>query len=223
MVIFGATLYFIPTMMRSIFDDFGTELPMLTQSLINVSSAMNALGWETWAAISLGMGVCLAIVTFFGGSGAGRRWSTSIPVIGRVFQYAALSDLCRLVALLAEADLPLPKTLRFAADASDDAWLSDRCRMVADDIETGTSPSTAAAMANLPSSLGVAFRNAASKSSFVEALRSLADIYAARCLNSTQLVSSVITPFVVAIVVGCIGIMVVALFLPLIKLLNDLS
>lgn len=222
-VICGATMLLIPSKFKGIFDDFGMMLPYLTETLVTISVAMNSIGAPFWIVLAIAVAVTMLGVQFFGASNSGRRWATSIPMIGRVFQYAALADLCRLLAILAESGLPLPKALRYSGAASEDQWLMRKCQIVAHDIEDGTAPSTAAAMANLPNSLAQVFRNVNSKQVFVEALRGLADIYSARCFNSSQLVNSVVGPIAVTVVIGLIAVMVIALFLPLVKLLNDLA
>ena len=78
-------------------------------------------------------------------------------------------------------------------------------------------------LSGLPNSLRQVFRHASSEKTFVEALRGLADLYAARCTVSTRLVSTILEPFALVIVMGFAGMTTIALFLPLIKLLNDLS
>ena len=191
-VICGATLLLIPLQFRGIFDDFGMELPYLTVALISVSSVMNAIGWMIWLLLAGILAASLLGLMVFGASNAGQRWTTSIPLIGRVFQYAALADLCRLLALLAESGLPLPRALRFTGEASEDYWLMRKVQNVADEIEIGTSPWNAATIARLPNSLAQVFRNSNSKQIFIEALRGLADIYSARCFNSSQLINSVV-------------------------------
>jgi general secretion pathway protein F len=223
MVICGTIMLLMPRQFKKIFDDFGTELPGLTVVMIQLSDAMNSVGTLPWLILAL-IGPVVAIsFMVFGSSRSSQRWSTSIPVIGRCFRYAALNDLCRLLALLAESGLPLPRALRFAGSASEDQWLSRQCQLIAMDIEDGSPPATAVMMADLPSSLGQVFRTARSEKTFAEALRGLADIFAAQCFVSSQVINSVIAPFAVAAVLGLFGITTGAMFLPLIKLLNDLS
>lgn len=222
-VICGVILLGLTPQFRRIFDDFGTELPPITLAIVNVSAALGSFGWWPWVLLALICPIVVLNVTFFGVSSWGNKWSTSLPLIGRVFRFAALSELCRLLALLAESGLPLPRALRFAGNASDDRWLARKCRLVANDIEHGSPPATAVALADLPTSLGQVFRSARSKRNFAEALRGLSDIFAARCVIGSQLINSIIAPFAVSIVIGFIGLTAIALFLPLIKLLNDLS
>jgi type IV pilus assembly protein PilC len=208
---------------KRIFDDFGTELPGLTLVLIRFSDAFvnfsQAIGTPVFA-----IPIALCILFFLlGRSGLMQRWATSIPLFGTVFRLATYSEFCQILAILTEAKLPFSKALRFAGEASDDRWLIRKCQMMAHDVEHGSTPDEAALLSGLPNSLRQVFRHASSERTFVEALRGLSDLYAARCSVSSKLVSAILEPFALVIAMGFAGMTTIALFLPLIKLLNDLS
>jgi type II secretory pathway component PulF len=208
---------------KNIFNDFGTELPGLTLALVGLSDAALTVGW--WPILLFMPLLGLAWIPFLalGRTRLGRRWSTSIPLLGSVFRLATLSDFCQILAILMESNLPFPKALRFAAHASDDYWLGRKCTLVAHAMEEGATPDEAAMLAGMPNSLTQVFRHASSDRTVVEALRGLADLYAARCSVSSRLVGSLFEPFAVILVVGFAGLTAIAVFMPLIKLLNDLS
>ena len=208
---------------KRIFDDFGTELPGLTVVLIRFSdSIVNFWGIVGTPFFYIPLGLC---VLFFllAQSGLMQRWATSIPLFGTVFRLATYSEFCQVLAILTEANLPFSKALRFAGAASDDRWLKRKCLMMAHDVEHGSTPDEAAMLSGLPNSLRQVFRHASSERTFIEALRGLADLYAARCSVSSRLVSTILEPFAVVVVMGFAGMTAIALFLPLIKLLNDLA
>ena len=90
-------------------------------------------------------------------------------------------------------------------------------------MDAGATPDEAAMVAGLPNGLQQVFRHASSERTVVDSLRGLSDLYAAQCSASSRLVTRILEPFVVVVVMGNVGITAIALFLPLIKLLNDLS
>ena len=223
LLICGFILMEIIPQFKKIFDDFGTELPGITIALLDLQHAMREVGWvPLLTTIPIAIGVWALFITF-GSSRLGQRWSTSIPLIGVVFRLATLSEFCQILAILTESKLPFPKALRFAASASDDRWLGRQCRRLAHDIEDGSTPEDAAVLAELPNSLSQVFRHSSSDRIFAEALRGLSELYAAQCTVSTRLVCTILEPFAVVLVMGFAGITAIAMFLPLIKLLNDLS
>ena len=223
MLICGGILLTIVPSFKKIFDDFGTEMPGLTVVLINFSDAMVNFGFLPWLTLMLFGPLAAFIVLTMGLSKSGHHWATSIPLIGRVFRDAALTDLCQLLAILVESGLSFPKALRFSGDASEDRWLKRKCLMVADDIDQGSTAEAGARLAALPNSMTQVFRGTNSERTFAEALRGLADIYSAQCFVTSQLINAVVAPFAVTAVIGFVGLTAIALFMPLIKLLNDLS
>ena len=208
---------------KSIFDDFGTEVPGLTMALIKLSDTALIFGWRPVLAIMPLIILAWSPFLALARSRLGRRWSTSIPLLGSVFRLATLSDFCQILAILMNAKLPFSKALRFAANASDDYWLDHKCQRMAADMDEGATPDEAAVLAGLPNSLTQVFRHVSSDRTVVEALHGLSDLYAARCSVSSRLVSQIFEPFAVILVVGFAGTTALAVFMPLIKLLNDLS
>ena len=215
-------LWIIPDF-EKIFNDFGTELPGLTQALIQLSRTARQIG-GTPAVALIPLLICgLLLVLAFSQTRLSRRWLSSIPLLGSVFRLASLSEFCQVLALLMESRLPFSKALRYAANSCDDEWLSRKCRTVELEIEKGTTADEAAFLAGFPNSLRQGFRYLGSHRTVIDALRSLAELYAARSSVAVRLVNSILEPFVVFLVLGFAGLSAIALFLPLIKLLNDLS
>ena len=219
----GLILLWIIPNFEKIFEDFGTELPDLTRGLIQLSRIAQQIGWIPIIAILPLMIIGLILILGFGQSSFSRRWSTSIPLLGSVFRMATLSEFCQVLALLMESKLPFSKALRYAANASDDDWISRKCRAIALEIEKGTTAEEAAFLAGFPNSLRQVFRHIGSHRTVIDALRSLSELYAARSSVASRLMNSILEPFTVLMVLGFAGLSAIALFLPLIKLLNDLS
>lgn len=208
---------------KTIFDDFGTELPALTLALLGLSDAVGTVGSGLILTAMTVLAFAWIPVLIFGQTRLGRRWASSIPLLGIVFRLATLSDFCQILAVLLESRLPFPKALGFAASASDNQWLIRKCKRISRLLEDGDTPDQAAMLAGMPNSLSQVFRHASSDQTVVDALRGLAELYAARCSVSSRLIKTIFEPFAVIAVVGFAGTMAIAVFLPLIKLLNDLS
>ena len=152
-----------------------------------------------------------------------RRWSGSIPILGPLFRLAALSEFCHLLAVFVESGMPLASSVLVAGETSEDEWLRLTCTQLALDIDRGIGAEMAALTCGFPSSLAHALRGANSPQALAESLHGLAEIYFARTDISSRLTSSVVEPFVMVLTVVGLGTIVISLFLPLLKLLNDLS
>lgn len=208
---------------RKIFDDFGTELPVITKVIIEVSSLLV----NYWPMI-LGFLLVVSIATGVAAITAGkwlvtRKWSPFIPVIGPLFHLETLSEFCSLMAIFVECQLPVPKSLRMASKATHDQWLQSACEKLAVDIELGHASDTSALIVGIPVAISQLMREGAGTHAMAEALRGLGDLYSTRAGVNSKLVAVVVEPFIVILTSIGIGSTVVALYLPLVKLLNDLS
>jgi len=206
-----------------IFEDFGSELPGLTVAVIAVSR----FGSTYWVMCLLAFGTLIVLLTcpfvWRGHWLVSRRWSGSIPLIGPLFRLAALAEFCHLLAVFVESGMPLVSGVRVAGETNEDEWLQLTSSQMARDINRGIAGETAALTCGFPPSLAHAFRETTSPQLLAESLHGLAEIYSARTDFSSRLTSTVVEPFVMVLTVVGIGTIVIALFMPLIRLLNDLS
>ena len=222
-VVCAAILLFIIPSFASIFVDFGLMLPALTEVFMHISTFLFRWGWVPWVLASLfGIGFWIVLIGI-GMTAWGQRRLTSIPVIGQAFHCAALSDFCQILAILIDARLTLPRALYFAGNANDDRWLNRQCQKVIKSIEEGHSAENSARYIGLPNSLSQAFRQSGSAEVLSSSLRALAEVFAAQSQVSIQVATILVGRMTVLFVVSFATMTAVALFVPVIKLLNDLS
>ncbi len=217
-------LYIVPLFDR-IFSDFGTELPGLTMLFIELSRSMRgglcAVMMLGLFALSIGM----IFVRIFGGSLMLDRLLAEVPVVGAPIRYRLLSDFCDLLALLVEARLPLPEALDALSTTVDDTRFQIGSRRAAALIRQGVATPTAAELrgSGWPNDLGDIFRWAGRTDDFVQGLRAASEIFRARSRVQGNLSAWLLEPVLLLFLSVSVGLLVIALFMPLIKLLNDLS
>ena len=222
-LICGFILLIVLPPLGSIFDDFNVELPLATSGLLKLSLFLSSVPWLSWTVftgIAITAILFVVLVVFFGW---GQRWATSVPLLGRIFRFASLMDLCQILSVLMASGLSLPRALQFAGEASDDAWLSRRCRRMIQKMKEGYTADEAAIHVEFPNTLCQAFRGAGSTGAFVESLRGLADIFAAQCQVTMTVVNGMIAQLAVFIVIGFAGATGILLFVSLVSLLNGLA
>jgi type II secretory pathway component PulF len=216
-------LWVIPELGR-LTQGFNTELPSMTVFVLKLSAGLRMYG--LW--ILLGLAVAVLAVVFWprftGNPSAYRQLLHAVPVIGTAFRFAAVSTFCRLLAELVQHRVPLPAAIRAAGDGARDAVLELRCRMLADRLEQGMPLNEAAtAVPQFPAQLAYAFRVADSPASFVEVLRGTAEMYEGQARVRAGLVPLIAEPVVIAGIAVTFILLVVAMFLPLIKLITSLT
>lgn len=217
-------LYLVVPEFKDIFEGFGTELPAVTVFLILASDFVSVYGPWILAGIGLAFLLGWQIIGLAGGRAVRARIAANLPLIGPMFQFESLARFCYLLSILIEHHVALADALRMAGAGTNDANLHRGCTLLAEEVEHGEQlRHAAAAMPHFPASLVHVFRWERRQDAFIDALRAAGESFAARANLQTGLVGVVFEPVLVVGMAVLIGGAVMALFLPLIKLLNDLS
>lgn len=215
---------YVTPQFKSIFTDFGTELPVLTQQLIQLSDVLLRIDWVNF----LFAAPVLILIIF--GYRFGLRPPTrqriwcNLPILGSMYRLTALSEFSRLLAAMLESQVPLPQALTWSASGINDADLRERVLAVVARLQLGEDAVTAAErVPGLPPYLEQMLRFSAHGAEASTALRYMADLMESRARTLSQAAMPLIEPVMLIAMVISIGVYVVAVFMPLIKLLNDLS
>lgn len=209
---------------RSIFLGFGTELPGITVAILAWSDVMQFVGW--WFLPALAGAVWLAWVgsESLGWERARDALASRIPLFGEARRSAALSEFCRLLSLLVKYQVGLPEAVRLAAGSVRDTDLREACLELATRVESGESLTEAATqIGRFPQDLLHLFRWADRGEDFSEGLQNAADVLGAQSRVHSHTLAIVCEPAVTIGIGVTVGLTVIALFMPLVKLLNDLS
>lgn len=220
----GFLLVGIVPLFTHIFEDFDTELPGLTLALVSFSRACQQHGLVlllTFAGLAATVWLTARLL---GGRLGVQHLLRSIPLLGAIWRSASLSGFCQMLATLVEARVPLPAALQAAADATDDYRLAQGARRAALSVIQGVEPAAAVVQSRLlPRELAAVFRWTSRPDDFVESLRAAGEIYGARSRVYSNSLTFLLEPALVFLLAIGVGLVVIALFLPLVKLLNDLS
>ncbi|MEI8381315.1 MAG: type II secretion system F family protein [Planctomycetota bacterium] len=217
----SAVLWVIVPQFKGIFDNFGIELPGITKLLIGMSDVV--CGYGFWLVPAL-----LAVVTggwywlLFGNfPRMSSRSGQTIPIIGPMLSLRQFSEFCEILAILVEGQLPLPKAVQFASAGLSDPTLQATCHNLVTLLEHGESIESAANRLELPHAFSLVLRQPPDE--MASNLRALSNVYTTKGEFSIR--SLIIS--VDVMVMMAVSVMIVTtlggLFLPLIRLLNDLS
>lgn len=212
---------------RAVFEGFGTELPGGTKLVLDLSSVVEDLvhywpmtllvGWTSILAVWF-----LSKLTV--GAAGVRRLVYRIPLLGRVFKQSALAEFSQLLAIMIEARMPMPAALKLVGGAVRDPNLSEGAYRAAKLIEAGNSMSDLRGVVReIPDELLRVPGWGHNDSSLAESLRVSSEVFALQSEISGRSLAGMATPGAVIIAGGIISLTVIALFMPLVKLLNDLS
>lgn len=208
----------------TIFEGFGIQLPFLTIVMIKLSEVVNAYGLWLLIAGPVALAALSMMVRLSLGPVRLRMVICRIPGIGPILRWMALARFSHLMSLLVQNRIPLPESLELSGSACGDAELRDGCRRLAASIREGE-PLTVSSPGALvfPRSFIQALVWSQNHASFPEALSAVGDLFASRARTLIPWLVALLAPILVTFVGLAIGLIVIALFMPLIQLLNSLS
>jgi type IV pilus assembly protein PilC len=205
---------------RSIFMDFGIELPLLTKAVL----AMAMFLTSRWALVALaGLVALIAIL-----ANAGRVFSKQFLEwfsyrFGAMFGRATgLAQFTRYVAELLRAGVDVPQSLRVAGFAARHARVRQASWQLADDIEHDRPPRSSQ-LRVLTTTVLHALRSDCPPASRIELLNEISRCYADQAGDRLSWTRGMIEPITICVVGVIVGTTVIALFLPLVRLVNALS
>ena len=153
-----------------------------------------------------------------------RRVLATVPLIGALWHWSGVAELARLLAILLEQDVPLPEALQLASTGVRDANLRELSGQLAQSVQQGRSLTELLATTHrLPASLGPLLGWGERSGQLAEALRVAGDMFEGRVRLRAELLRSIL-PFVVFVGIAMVALFsLVALYAPMLSLLQGLS
>jgi type IV pilus assembly protein PilC len=209
-------LFVVPTF-AEMFSQLGGELPLPTKVLLIMSQQAKIL-------------VPLFIVSLVGGIVAYKKTRASnanlrlkydtiklkIPVFGDLFQKVAVSRFARTLALLLRSGVPVLQALDIVADTTGNEVLSRAAGAVKDSVRGGESMSAPLGKHAVFPPMVVQMIAVGEDTGALDAmLDKIADFYDQEVEATTEALTSLIEPMMIAILGGIVGSMIVALYMPM--------
>jgi type II secretory pathway component PulF len=226
MTLFTTLAVLILPQFDKIFTDFGLSLPAVTRVILYFGRYPFETLFLPAAGLAFLLALSWAIIRF---SARGKRlWARLVyflPLIGTVIRAARLAAFCDLLGMLVEYGLPLPTAVRLAGAASSDPIMAGRSIVIEQKLLQGMPLAEAFRGQGLvPEWVAWLAASGERRGDLAAALRSIGTIYRRQVESRSIILRTVLPPFVVIVTAGfLIGFFAIALFMPLIKLMEGLS
>jgi type IV pilus assembly protein PilC len=147
-----------------------------------------------------------------------------LPFCGELYRSAALARTTSTLALLIDQGVPLVQALYLAAASAGNRVLERALHLAAGWVLSGASLSDALKESEvLPPMLTWRVGAAADSGTVVSALRSMADLYLRRVDLIARVFAAVLEPLLIILLGGCLFLIVLGVFMPLITIISGLS
>ena len=213
-------LLFVVPQFDAVFKSFGAELPIMTQTVVDMSKFIQKYWF--WVFCALGAGVwALAYAhrtspkfAFFV-----DKMMLKLPIIGVILQKASIARFSRTLATTFAAGLPLVDALKSVAGATGNRLYEKACMQIREDVSTGQQIHHSLRSIDLFPNMVVQMVAIGEESGSLEQMLSkVADFYEEEVDNAVDNLSSLLEPLIMVILGIIIGGLIVAMYLPIFKL-----
>ncbi|MFQ5964595.1 MAG: type II secretion system F family protein [Candidatus Scalinduaceae bacterium] len=222
-ILTGIMMFIIPQFAK-MFDEMDVSLPLITLGLISVSNFMVT----HWYSI---FGIPLAILTLYkliGKIKSARlvidRMKFRIPIFGNIVNKSVVSKFARTLATLVSSGVPILEALNNIKDVTGNMAMSKAIENIHSNVRKGKSIAEPLREAKICSPIVVNMVEIGEQSGELEKmLAKVADNYDEEIDTAVESMISLIEPIMIVFLGGAVGTIIVALFMPLITLMNSLS
>ena len=222
--IVGFIMYYIIPKFKKIFEDFNTELPKMTEMLIFISDVVVHY-FYLGPAVPFAFWLLIKIVKKNKTGEYIVDWlALRIPLLGIILRKSIVARTCRTLGTLIASGVPILEALIIARDTSGNAVFVRAFQNIYTAIREGESMAVPLKEARIVDDLVVNMVDVGEETGALDImLYKVADVYDEEVAVLVDGLVSMLEPIMVVVLGLIVGFIVIALFLPLIKLLNDLS
>ena len=220
LLVSAVLLIFVVPQFQSTFKGFGADLPAFTLLIIQASDFMIAYWWAVFGAI-IGAGFAFVMARRRSEKFARflDRIMLRIPVIGGIMHNSAVARFARTLATTFKAGVPLVEALETVAGATGNIVYSDAVHRIREDVSVGYQVNIAMRQVGLFPHMVIQMAAIGEEAGALDTmLFKVAEFYEAEVNNAVDALSSMIEPFVMVIIGGLVGSLVIGMYLPIFKL-----
>jgi type IV pilus assembly protein PilC len=222
--IVGFIMYWIIPKFKDIFNDFGVELPGITIVLIEMSDWVVNYFYLI-PAIPIGLFLFIKIVKKNKtGAYIVDRIALKIPVIGKIISKSTVARTCRTLGTLIASGVPILEALSIARDTAGNEVFRKAFDHIHQSIREGESMAVPLKETRIVDDLVVNMVDVGEETGALDnMLYKVADVYEEEVEVLIEALVNLLEPLMVVVLGLIVGFIVIALFMPLVKLLNELS
>ncbi|MDI1259408.1 type II secretion system F family protein [Aquabacterium sp.] len=219
-VVVAVIMIFVIPAFKEVFTSFGAELPAPTLFVMAMSEIFVAYWWAIFGAI--GGSVYFFMQTWRRSEKMQKtmdRLLLKMPVFGSLMFKSAVARWTRTLSTMFAAGVPLVEALDSVGGAAGNAVFAEATEQIQRDVSTGTSLTTSMQSANLFPVMVLQMASIGEESGSLDhMLGKAADFYEEEVDEAVKALSSLMEPFIIVILGGIIGGIVVSMYLPIFKL-----
>jgi len=226
MIIMSGLLVFIVPKFQQIFHDAlpGQDLPAITNFVIAVSGVFV----HQWYFIFGGIGAIVVGYKIFSVTPIGQviidRVALRLPVFGDLIQKTAIARFSRTLGTLISSGVPILQALNITRETSGNNVVANAIAKIHDSVKEGESVVAPMESSGVfPPMVTSMVQVGEETGQLPDMLVKVADVYEGEIDNVVTALTSILEPIMIVMLAVIVGTIVIALFMPMIKLITGLS
>lgn len=222
--IVGGIMYFIIPKFKEIFIGFGVELPAMTELLISISDSVVTY-WYLIPTIPVGFVLLIKIIRKNKtGSYILDRIALKIPLLGAIISKSTVARTARTLGTLIASGVPILEALAIARDTAGNEVFRKAFEHIQSSIREGETMAVPLKETRITDDMVVNMVDVGEETGALDnMLYKVADVYEEEVSVLIEGLVNLLEPIMTVVLGIIVGFIVIALFLPLVKLLNELS
>ena len=221
LLIMSAMLLFVVPQFQSIYGELGGKLPMPTQVLLTMSVIFKKF-W--WVVIALAIGF-MQFLKRYKKTERGRMqidaFKLRVPVFGNLFHKSALSRFSSTLGMLLKSGVPILQALDIVVDTVNNRVISKAVVDVQNSVREGESIAKPLSKHKVFPPMVVQMLAVGEETGQVDTmLNKVAIFYDNEVEAMVDALTSLIEPILIAVIGGCVGAAVIALYMPMFNIIK---
>jgi type IV pilus assembly protein PilC len=219
-IVVAVIMIFVVPAFEDVFKSFGADLPAPTMMVIALSKFFVSYWWAIFGGI--GGGIYFFLQSWKRSEAMQKRMDRlllKVPVFGDLMYKSALARWTRTLSTMFAAGVPLVEALDSVGGASGNAVFAEATEQIQRDVSTGAALTTSMqSTAIFPTMVLQMAAIGEESGSLDHMLAKAAEFYEDEVDEAVKALSSLMEPFIIVILGGLIGGIVVSMYLPIFKL-----
>ena len=224
LVFLGMTIFLIPTF-AGIFEDLGAELPLFTQLMVDLSALLRS----SFSLLIAGAGLIgIWLISRYYATHNGRRvidrLILKLPLFGDLIMKTATAQFCRIFSSLTRAGVPILMSLEISSETAGNAIISDAILESRNRVQEGVLLSAALIRQKVLPDMALSMLAIGEETGEMDQMLSkVADFYEDEVSAAVKALTSMLEPAMIVVVGGIVGSILLAMYLPMFTVFDQIN
>jgi type IV pilus assembly protein PilC len=224
LVFLAMTIFLIPIFAK-IFQDLGSELPTLTQVMLDISGILTS--WKAIIPVAVIFGITFAFRQYYKTT-VGRvtidRLLLKMPIIGDLNEKSAVARFCRIFGTLTRSGVPILSSLDIVRDTAGNKVIANAIEKSKYEVQQGGMLSLALQRERVFPPLAIQMISIGEETGEIDAMMmKVADFYEDEVEQAVKALTSVLEPIMMVFLAGMVAVILLAMYLPMFKVFEKLA